>query len=214
MRLIGFVVLTLSAGCATTVQPEDMSAQSHRAEAARERQLARDHIDKYDPRALTPTPGVSVGDLRSGYDVSIGLVQYNPTHGQIEVAERHLIHAREHEAAAADLESFEATECKNLAPKTRAACPTLGPASQIEDLANGVRIHFPAGTDVDAVVEHMRCHLAFARARGFTTVGDCPLYIKGIEINQAADGAAVDVTGASRRVAGEIQVRTRVGVRP
>jgi hypothetical protein len=79
----------------------------------------------------------------------------------------------------------------------------------IEDRADGVRVRFADGAPVATIAAHMRCHLAFARARGFADAGDCPLYMRGAEIALAADGRAVDVTSRDPAVAQAIQVTSR-----
>jgi len=129
---------------------------------------------------------------------------------RVSDAERHLRHAREHEIAAVALEKYEEVECRNFAPQTRIACPLLGPVRLIEELADGVRIRMAEGAPVDAVLAHMRCHLAFARARGFADAGDCPLYMHGVDITASDDGRAIDVRSGDPTVVREIQRRSRL----
>jgi hypothetical protein len=56
----------------------------------------------------------------------------------------------------------------------------------------------------------MRCHLAFARAHGFTDAADCPLYLPYVSIDRSIDGRGVYVTAGDARVANEIQRRSRL----
>jgi hypothetical protein len=120
---------------------------------------------------------------------------------------------REHAAAdraAAELERFEAAECKEVPPRERAACPLLGPVTAIQDLGDGVRVEIAPPRSVDAVVADMRCHYAFARARGFSAAAAaCPLYVQGISIERAADGRGLEVRGETPALAREIRTRVR-----
>jgi hypothetical protein len=207
--------LVLVGSCATTpapppVRPEELSAAGHRQEAARERARAEDAFARYQPTARASMPTAPAGTTDGPRLYPLDLYPYNPTERAIADAERHLRHAREHEAAAAVLEGFEDAECRDLAPKARAACPVLAPVAAITDRADGVHIVFSAGAAVAATVAHMRCHLAFARARGFADAGDCPLYMRGVEIVASRDGGGVDVVSRDASVAREIQVRSRV----
>jgi hypothetical protein len=180
------------------VKPDAMSAEQHREEAERERNLAREHRDNYRPGAERPV-ALPVRGL-SGPD-------YNPTEDQLSDAKAHEKHAHEHEAAAQYLEKFEEGECKNLPSSTRPACPLLGPVSEIKDIPGGIRVRLTSAARVDDTVAHMRCHYAYARARGFADVATCPLYVRGIQIVRGRDPATVDITAPD--AAGERQVRVR-----
>ena len=195
---------------ASTVRPEDMSAAAHREEAARERARADDAYARWQPGARIPLPAAPAGSVDGPRMYPIDLYPYNPTDRALADAERHLRHAREHEAAAVALEGFEEAECRDFAPKARAACPLLGPVASIEDRADGVRFVLAVGAPVAAIAAHMRCHLAFARARGYADGADCPLYMRGVEIAVSPDGRAIDVTGRDAALVGEIQQRSRL----
>jgi hypothetical protein len=80
---------------------------------------------------------------------------------------------------------------------------------RIDDIADGVRVTFKAGVPVDAVLAHMRCHFAYARARGFAEVAGCPLYLRGIDIRRARDPMAVEIVSADGEVAAEVRARSR-----
>lgn len=213
------IAVLFIAACATTttrstVEPTEMSAAAHHQEAARERSRADDAYARWQPGARAPLPGAPPGAVDSPRLYPIELYPYNPTDRALADAERHLRHAREHEAAAAALEGFEEAECRDFAPKARAACPLFGPIASIEDRADGVRILFAAGAPVAAIVAHMRCHLAFARARAFADAGECPLYMRGVEIAASPDGRGVDVTGHELALVAEIQARSRLSSTP
>jgi hypothetical protein len=46
---------------------------------------------------------------------------------------------------------------------------------------------------VHAAVAHMRCHLAFARARGRAGMPECPLYLGGVRAEPMAGSQIVDL---------------------
>lgn len=197
-KLVLLVLATSAAGCGTgrdAVKPDDMGAAQHREEAARENQAAAEHAKDYNPRASVVAPVRQTASSGSG-DYLFPLSVYNPTEVQLQRADEHRAHARQHEKAAQALERFEAAECVGFPPAARAACPLLRPVTRIEDIGGGVRVTFAPGTPVHAVFAHMRCHYAYARARAFEEMSSCPLYIRGIEIKRAADPLAIDITTA------------------
>jgi hypothetical protein len=202
---IAAVMFASCADTGPTVKPDEMSAARHREEAAREATLARREGELYRPEAARPSP---FGDpLAKDYLYTVPL--YNPTEGHVAEAEKHRQHARQHEASASYLERFEEVECRHFPPASRAACPLLGPVVRIDDIEGGVRVTFKEGTRVDAVIAHMRCHYAFARARAFGEAAGCPLYLRGIEIRDALDPMAVEIVSGDTKVAGEIRTRSR-----
>ncbi len=209
---VGFALVGACASSQKTgaVQPEELSAAGHRQEAANERARAEDAFARYQPSARASMPGGPVGTTDAPRLYPLDLYPYNPTDRALADAERHLRHAREHEAAATALEGFEEAECREFSPKARAACPVLGPVAAITDRGNGVHVTFADGANVEATVAHMRCHLAFARARGWQDAGDCPLYVRGVEIAASPDGRGVDITSGDAVVAHDIQVRSRL----
>ncbi|HXT99398.1 MAG TPA: hypothetical protein VN903_00305 [Polyangia bacterium] len=210
-RLAILVLVSAASGCGTgggSVKPDDMSAAQHRDEAARENAAAREHSKSYDPKATVPTPfrpTAGAGSTEYVFSPSV----YNPTEVQLQRADEHRAHARQHENAAEALERYEAAECFNFPPATRAACPLLGPVTRIDDTAAGVKVTFAPGTRVDAVYAHMRCHYAYARARAFEEAMSCPLYMRGIEIKRAADPLAIEINAASPEQVPELRARSR-----
>ena len=194
-----------SAGCATTrpVRPDDMSAAEHRRAAERDRDRAADQMARYDPTALASAPGGFPREDAPYYPIVI-YSPFNVTLRHADEAARLAEHARAHEQAAADLESYEEGECRQFPPSTRAACPFLG-AIRVEDLPNGVRLHLPAEMPLDATLAHMRCHLAWARTRGYAPTARCPLYVRGTRIERAPSGDAVDLVSDEASVARRLQ---------
>jgi hypothetical protein len=184
------------------VRPDDMSAQAHRQEAAYERRAA----DQRDREAAQ-----QVDNPPAGYDPSRpSQISLDPTSRLRAEAESRRAHAVQHEAAARDLERFEAQECTGIEPHARATCPVLGPSAARRDIPGGVRIEPPASTDPAALLALMRCQHAHAQARGFRAdAAACPLYLRGIEIRASADGKAVEIVARTEALAREI--RQRIG---
>jgi hypothetical protein len=192
-----------AAGCAH----EQRSAAEHRAEA--QRQFAK--AEKYQARAeaslgrmvarVADTSWIGVVDENDSY--------FDSNRDALEDAQRHFEHARDHQLAAEQLEEFEAAECHGVSAPVRAACPLAAPASDIVDIHHGVRVRFRPGVDAGAVVQHMRCHLAYARMRGFEQVPACALYVPGVDIEPTADGQGVEITGQNRGARREVRRRSR-----
>jgi hypothetical protein len=207
-----FLVLVTGGGCGTgreSVKPDDLGAAQHREEAARENQAAREHAKDYHPHETVPSPFRPAGSVATGGNYTFPLEVYNPTEVQLQRADEHRAHARQHEKAAQALERFEAEECGGFPPVARAACPFLRPVTSIDDMGNGVRVTFAAGTPVHAVFAHMRCHYAYARARAFADESSCPLYMRGIEIKRAKDPLAIEITTADWRQVEALRVHSR-----
>ena len=81
--------------------------------------------------------------------------------------------------------------------------------SSIEDIPNGVRVRLVSGTQVEAVVAHMRCHYAFARARAFAENATCPLYVRGIEISPGREPGTVEIVSRDGSAVSEVRARSR-----
>jgi hypothetical protein len=200
----------LGAACAArepNVKPTDMSAADHRAEAQHQRQLAQEDADRYRPGAARVIVPSAPGANEAG-GIAFPITVYNPTDGFLREADQHRAHAREHEKAAAALEKFEEGECREFPEQTRAACPLLGPVTKIEDVQRGVRVTFAPGIRVDAVVAHMRCHYAYARAHGFDARVSCPLYMPGIVIEPAGN-SAVEIHARTKAEVDDLRARAR-----
>ncbi len=131
---------------------------------------------------------------------------YNPTLKYLDLADRHLRLAEEHQRAAEELKHFEEQECAQFAPDVRAACPLVtGAVGTVEETAEGVRLYLKKGSDGNLLVAHMRCHLAFARTRGFKPTASCPLYLKGVSIALMRQGTGIEIRSSDPQTA--IQIR-------
>jgi hypothetical protein len=204
----------VATGCGQTSQstkpPED-SAAGYRQRAANESAASDKDLNAASAANPAPNPpnlSASGGNNPQGYYYDLNV--YNARNQRLARARELSEHAHQHEAMASRLEGFVEAECKQLPPATRAACPLLGPVSKLVDLPDGVHVEFAPGTRVDAVLAHMQCHLAFARARGFEeSAAACPLYVRGIEIRAGSDPRTIDILGSDAKVAREVQARTR-----
>lgn len=153
---------TLLIGCGGPEDPraEDLTAEEHEAEAQRELREAEETADHY--RAVYYGPEV-----------------YNPTEAHLYDAAVHQAHAEAHRLRASELRAYEAVECVEFPPETRAACPLLLEVVDVSNIDGGVRITFAESVDIAPVVDHVRCHLAFAAAEGGEGLEDCGLYVPG-----------------------------------
>jgi hypothetical protein len=188
------------------VQPDEMSAAGHRREASREMAIARDQTSSHDPEQ-----SVIVGTDR---DYLYPVFVYNPKEGNLRAAEAHMDHAREHLAAAETLERFEEQECADFPPESRAACPLFTGVVAVEDIPGGVLLRFEPGAQVAARAAHMRCHLAYARARGYRQNEACPLYLRGVIITTPAAGGEIGITSGDAQVIEVIRRMVREEVLP
>jgi hypothetical protein len=210
-RVLLGAMLGLFAGCAAPrVKLDEMSAAEHRREAARERAKADDHLVRYDPHAVEQMPGTRTLPGTIAIDFH---APFNPTVVQVEAADKHMLHAAEHERAAAALETFEDQACAGVPVRERASCPVLHPL-RTEALADGVRYVLAGDAPLAELVARMRCHLAYARKLAYAKPASCPLYVKGVEIHPAKDAHAIEVTSTSRAVAAEIQTQSGVRFEP
>jgi len=202
--------------CATTPapKPDDMSAEQHREEAAREGAAARQGLDDHAMRSRmweTAAPQHADTRTRDEYGPAGPVVGPRGATPDLYLAHAHAVHARQHEAAALELERFESQECSGIPSGERSACPLLRGAGVVADVAGGIEIRFRDGAPVDDVQRRMRCHFAYARARGFDEADGCALYLKGIEIDRT-DARVIRITAgdpqttARLRTAGHEQV--------
>ena len=203
--LLGFGV-----GCGQTspaVRSDDTSAKAQRQQAQAESAAATREFQAANAPVPPPNLAATGGNNPQGYyyDVSV----YNARNEHLARAQQLSEHARQHEAAAASLETFEDAECKQFPPSTRSACPLLGPVASITDIPTGVRVQLVTGTRADAVLAHMRCHLAFATARGFGEAASCPLYVKGIEVRAGRDPNTIEIVSGDVKVVDTIRARGR-----
>jgi hypothetical protein len=195
----------LLGGCAP--KPDDMSIADHLREARENELEAAEHEAEYDPnaRASQPQGTVNIPDLFYGTEV------YNPTEGQLAEAERLRDLAAAHRRAAAELAVYEEVHCARFPPATRIACPLLLGVTSAEDVPGGIRITFAPDIDRDALLDHIRCHIAFARSHHRWGMPGCPLYVEGVRAEPTEEGGILlSVTGGDDDDAEELRRRARV----
>ncbi len=190
-RILGFMLVTLSACGPSAVQMGETTEAGHTAEAAKERAEAQKEQGKYDPQAerdhVVGPSGPAGTEGASGV-----LITLNPTAYHLADADAHARHAKEHEAAAAKLAKFEDVACADISEAERASCPTLL-SDTITVLPNGIRLRTGAAR-LPTVLRNMQCTLAFAHARGYSDEWLCPFAIKGVTAAAAPDQSGVDLT--------------------
>jgi hypothetical protein len=136
---------------------------------------------------------------------------YDPSERHLRHAARQREHAWQHERLGAALEQFGSGACGSFPPSTRPLCPLFGEIESVERTDTGVRIELGEGVPVEAVMDHMRCHAAFARTYPRAAPGQCPLYVEGVQVGR--DGDAVVLVGLGAESIGEIHRRAAPGWR-
>jgi len=198
--LLAAIISSVLVGCATTsgARPEDMSAKGHEEEAAREAAKAEKHAAQYDPDAAS----VQAAEADSAFEGP----DFNPTDAHNLQAQRHSKHAADHAAAAATLKSAEEDACKSIASESRSWCPLLGPVAATENTPKGVRITVREGTDVDALIARVRCHLAYADTQGREGMDRCPLYVRGVQVEKSGPNS-IELSTKGKASIRELQER-------
>lgn len=193
-------------------QPDAMSAEAHRGEAAEHAAEMREEREQYDPTASRRYPSHPYGSRSAGYlhrDFYWSTREYNPTESHLTHARKHERHVKEHIEAARVLEDFEEGQCRSFPPETRVACPLEGHVEAVEDVFDGVRIRLDERIDVNAAITHMRCHVAFARTRARIGMDSCPLYLPGVRVERVGTSRSVDLSVSDRRDLGDLRARAR-----
>ncbi|MCZ7683548.1 MAG: hypothetical protein M5U28_34130 [Sandaracinaceae bacterium] len=196
------VVLVACAGSPDPVR-EDITAEEHEREAEEEEREAAEHDAQYDPDART------AGGQEAAARFGIGV--YNPTEGHRAAAEEHRAHAEAHRRRAEQLRAFEQAECAEFPAETRAACPLLIGVERVEDVPGGAAITFAEDVDLTPVVDHIRCHLAFAAAEGLEGMEECGLYVLGARVELRE--RTIVLTTTERRQVAELRRRVRAQLR-
>jgi hypothetical protein len=134
-------------------------------------------------------------------------VEIRPNDGR---ASHRIAHVIVHQRMALELARFESSECRQIEPKVRAACPFLGPVTAIEDLPEGVRVEFAKSTSADTILARMRCHYSFAQAHGFTPeAAACPLYVPGLRLDRSRHENSIDITTSGAAKVSEVRTHVR-----
>lgn len=181
ISLVGTLVI---AACATPAgtAAEDMSAEQHRAAATAataETDRAERSTTSFEPRG---------NDAHGLVDSMYGTDVYD-----LGAAPRdaHQSMAAAHASAAQELESFEHEQCAAFPTQTRTRCPLLGTVKVATPIENGVQLELFPGVNREAVVAHVKCHHAFARSQGFEGMPSCPLYLRGLHVEESETGVVI-----------------------
>lgn len=186
-------------------QPDDMSVEAHRHEAQKHERLSAEHAAEYDPQA-TASRERTVGNPS---EQIYATETYNPTAHHRTTAKRHAEHAEQHRHAAQALVQFEEAHCAKFPEQTRAQCPLMGQVTAVEDIAGGARLTLAAGVPLQAMVDHMECHFAFARTEGYQGMQSCPLYLEAVSVEAEPATHSVRLTTTEADAVQPLRERSR-----
>jgi hypothetical protein len=227
------VLPALLLGCASTSAGNgEMSARDHEAAAAAEKAEAREHADRYDPRAvryvdLYPEPLAGCDPAVAGTCSPHWSMTKNPTEYELSQAAAHLAQAKKHREAARALRDAEGKACSQIAFRDRDLSPLLRQRDivSVEEIGHsggrgplgapaGAAIVFAAVSGLTAdILQHIAdCHLARNAALGFEQVDyNDPLNVHGASAKvRTIDGRIViEVTSTDAGAALEILRRAR-----
>jgi hypothetical protein len=206
-RLAYLTLLAIGCGGSDT-RPEAMSAEAHRREAATDEAQAAEYERRDDQRG----PLFQDPDSREDWAAAFGPASYDPSAKHRELRSARLRdRAAAHRAAAAELERYEEAECGRFPPETRPACPLIGQVEAVVDVEGGVRLGLTEQVPVAAAAAHMRCHIAYGRSRGREGMGQCPLYLEGVEVT--VEGSTITLSAPEGAVR-ELRRRTHAHLEP
>lgn len=206
--MIACLVCLSAAACSHEVKPDAMTAEQHRAVAAKEERQAQGAIAKVTGQTPWQNPQ-NIGrepELYINPDATDTFTQE-----QLSRARHLQEQAREHEQAAAQLEQAEDAQCKPVPPTQRPTCPVLGPVSKVSDIEGGVRIQLGGRATSYDLLPLVRCHYAYARAHGPTQGKACAIYVPGAEFRDSDDPRTIDIVGKDRKTTDEIRKRAHAG---
>ncbi len=174
-------ISALLAACSGPQDPaaEDLTADEHEAEAEREEAAAEE-----DENLAT----------RSGSMYSLDV--YDPSDSRLALAAEHRDHAEAHRQQAEALRAFENAQCEEFPESARSACPFLLGLREIEHIDGGANIVFDDDAPIDAILDHIRCHLAFVGAQGAEGIDDCALYVPGATARKEGNVIVLTTTEA------------------
>jgi len=220
-------------GCATTdLANNDMSARDHDQAAATEKAEAREHQNRFDPKAvryvdLYPEPLAGCDPGAPTRCSPHWAMTKNPTEYELSLASAHLAQAKKHRQAAQALRDAEARACSQIAFRDRDLSPLLRQRDieRVEEIGQsggraslgqpaGAAIVFVAVSGLTAeVLQHIAdCHLARNAALGFeqTDYTD-PLNVRGARarVRNIGQQIVLEVTSTDAGAALEIIKRAR-----
>jgi len=232
LSLCLWTALSLSGCASTSAGNGEMSARDHEAAAAAEKAEAREHANRYDPRAvryvdLYPEPLAGCDQSVAGTCSPHWSMTKNPTDYEMSQASAHLAQAKKHRQAAQALRDAESRACSQIAFRDRDLSPILRQRDieRVEEIgysgghgplgqpAGAAIIFAPVSGLTAQVLQHIAdCHLARNASLGFeqTDYND-PLNVRGAQAKVRALGEriALEVTSTDAGAALEIVRRAR-----
>jgi len=189
------------AGCAAAmgVRPGDMNAGANRQTAAAHEATAERHESHYDPDAMSIGPGDT---------------DHNPTQENLFKTQFRERHGWAHRSAATELERFEETECAEIEHEERAVCPLFEQMQAADPIEGGVRVRFRAGTDLETTETHIGCHLTLADTAGYEDIDQCPLYVRGVEVERGPLPLSLELRTEGERAVSELRRRVAEMLEP
>ena len=184
--LLASLLLT---GCAMTgTRPDDMSAAEHEAHA----RVAGERAEAHDQAVRRP---YAARDPQTNTDRLL--------------AESYRLDAELHASAADALRRFQAQECAGIQPEARSQCPLVRIA-RVEQAPEGAILWLAPEAELIETAALIRCHMAFARARHYEGMDDCPLYLRGLSVAQYGESAALLITSEDPEVRSRLFERLHV----
>lgn len=195
-RWIGSVAFGFVVACGGAQSPEDqhLTADEYDEQAQREDEAADDHEAQMR------------GAVFYGEDI------YNPSDAHACEAHQHRERAQICREIADRLRAFEEAECARFPADSRASCPLLLDLESVENIEGGVRLTFSNTREIEPIIDHLRCHIAFAAAQGTEGIDSCALYVPGsrVEVNLNV----VDLTTTEGEYVEELRRRVAVQAPP
>jgi hypothetical protein len=163
-----------------------------------------------EPRGQLATGAATVSDGGEVLSPAVWSEEaYDPAERHLRHAARNRVHQWEHDRLAPALERFEEGACSAFLETTRPMCPMFGEIASVDETDGGVSIQPSDEVPLEAMMEHMRCHVEFASANDGPLAPSCPLYVPGVRVGRE-DGAIV-LVGIDEAASREVQRRARLG---
>lgn len=206
MRPCLLLLGVVSASC-SHVQKEDLTADEHRTEAQIHVEKAQEAQEKIEPSTTTRPairgPGNPVFGPADGH-----FAPYSPSDAHLQTADREMVKANAHLAAAKSLETFEDKACAGLSAGERSSCPLFASSvKRVEWLKDGFKLVMKDPGQTAPTFARLRCHLAYAVASGFDQPS-CPLFLKGTKLSEEG-GDSIIFSSESAEVAEALRAQAR-----
>ena len=196
-----WLALALSlVGCHHT-RPEEMSAEAHRAEAAKHEAEAEKEEAEAGNHPTVDLPRAGKEGPLGSYTVESERHRQN--------AENARAHAAEHRRAAEQLEGQEVEACRDVPLAARSSCPLLAPAVRsVKETERGAVLYLAPGVPVESILGPLRCHLAYEWRVGFSD-HQCPLDIRGLSVTRGEEPASIALNTSNAEAARSLHAALR-----